>query len=260
MTEALLRLPAHVRPRLARALELGMLPVPCSLTAVRSVLNMTEGVEDVVAVVEGLRASGIEEKAAAAWIRTVEAAAAQASAPDLVWSGPEVRGLYSRDTRQVYEELMSTATRSIWASSYAYFDGPRAFEKLANRMDAMPSLKVTLLLNIERRRGDTTADDQLVRQFADCFWGEDWPGSSRPRVYYDPRSLALEGPTSSLHAKAVIADEETVFITSANLTEAALDRNIEMGVLLRDRTIAATALGYFRGLIDRGLLSVLPAE
>ena len=260
MTEALLRLPANVRPRLARALDSGLLPVPCTLTAVRSVLNMTEGAEDVVAVVEGMRASGIDAKAAGNLIRTVEAAVAQVSAPDLVWSGPEVRGLHSRDTRQVYEELMSTARRSIWASSYAYFDGPRAFEKLASHMDAVSGLEVTLLLNIERRRGDTTADDHLVRQFADRFWDEDWPGSSRPRVYYDPRSLSLEGLSSSLHAKAVIADEETVFVTSANLTEAALDRNIEMGVLLRDRTIASTALGYFRGLIDHGLLHVLPAE
>ena len=127
-------------------------------------------------------------------------------------------------------------------------------------MDAVPSLEVTLLLNIERGRGDTTAADHLVRRFADRFWGEDWPGASRPRVYYDPRSVAPEGPTSALHAKAVIADEETIFITSANLTEAALDRNIEMGLLLRDRTIAATALSYFRGLIDRGRLLVLPAE
>ena len=44
------------------------------------------------------------------------------------------------------------------------------------------------------------------------------------------------------------------------LTEAALDRNIETGLLLRDRTIAATALSYFQGLIDRGRLLVLPAE
>jgi hypothetical protein len=30
------------------------------------------------------------------------------------------------------------------------------------------------------------------------------------------------------HAKAVIADDEAVFVTSKNLTEDALDRNIEL--------------------------------
>ena len=59
-----------------------------------------------------------------------------------------------------------------------------------------------------------------------------------------------------LHAKAVVADDEAVFVTSANLTEAALDRNIEL--LVRDRAIAASVSSHFRGLIDRGLLRPLP--
>jgi len=42
-----------------------------------------------------------------------------------------------------------------------------------------------------------------------------------------------------------------VFITSANLTEAALDRNIELGVLIRDRAFALAVGGYFQSLIDR---------
>ncbi len=77
-------------------------------------------------------------------------------------------------------------------------------------------------------------------------------------MYYDPRSLDSGGPSGVLHAKAVVADGESLFVTSANLTEAALDRNIELGILLRDRTIAQTALAHFNGLIDQGLLLALP--
>jgi phosphatidylserine/phosphatidylglycerophosphate/cardiolipin synthase-like enzyme len=97
-----------------------------------------------------------------------------------------------------------------------------------------------------------------MRKFADRFWGTDWPGSSRPRVYYDPRSLEPDGPSGVLHAKAVVTDDEAVFITLANLTEAALDRNIEIGLLLRDRPLAASVSSHFRGLIDRSLLHPLP--
>ena len=261
MIEALLALPSHLRRRLADALDAQLLDLSSSPAAVRATLGLSDdGTEVVMAALREWNRLEISGAAAAAWLGSLEQVATRVVAPDFVWSGSKVPGLYSRDTRQVYEELMSTAIQSIWASTYAYFDGPHAFETLASRMDAVPSLEVTLLLNIERRRGDKTAADHLVRRFADRFWGEDWPGASRPRVYYDPRAVALDGPTSALHAKAVIADEETVFITSANLTEAALDRNIEMGLLLRDRTIAATALSYFRGLIDRGRLLVLPAE
>jgi phosphatidylserine/phosphatidylglycerophosphate/cardiolipin synthase-like enzyme len=116
----------------------------------------------------------------------------------------------------------------------------------------------TLLLNIQRKRGDTSASEQLVRRFADRFWKIDWPGSARPGVFYDPRALEQDGPSGVLHAKAVVTDDEAVFVTSANLTEAALDRNIEFGLLVRDRTLAASVSSHFRGLIDRGLLRPLP--
>ena len=49
-------------------------------------------------------------------------------------------------------------------------------------------------------------------------------------------------------------------MTSANLTDAALDRNIELGVLIRDRTLAASVTSHFRGLIDKKVLSPLPAK
>ena len=211
-----------------------------------------------MAALQELEKMGISGSAIAAWIRTVEEAAARMPKPDLVWSGPEMPGIHARDTRRVYEELLGSAERSIWASSYAYFDGPRAFEVLARRMDATPDLRVTLLLNIQRKKGDTRAAKELVRRFADRFWGTDWPGKARPKVYYDPRSLELDGPGGVLHAKAVVADDKAVFVTSANLTEAALDRNIEIGLLVRDRTLALSVSSHFRGLIDRGLLKPLP--
>lgn len=258
MTDALFRLPSHIRRRLASALETGLLSAPCSTVALRSVLGLRDGLEDVAAALERLHGMGISGRAAAAWLRTVEEATSRTLAPDLVWSGPEVPGLHARDTRQVYDELLGTAERSVWASSFAYFDGPRAFEILARRMDARSELRVILLLNIQRKRGDTTASEGLVRRFADRFWGTDWPGTSRPTVYYDPRSLEPDGPAGVLHAKAVVTDDESVFITSANLTEAALDRNIEIGLLVRDPALAARVSTHFRTLIDRELLRPLP--
>ena len=77
-------------------------------------------------------------------------------------------------------------------------------------------------------------------------------------MFYDPRALELDGPTGVLHAKALVVDDESVFVTSANLTEAALDRNIEAGLLVRDHALAASMASHFQILIDRGLLRPLP--
>jgi len=257
---ALLELPSHIRDRLASALASGMLDETLSTASLRSALGGDGSVAEVKGALSHLRGLGLSGPAAAAWIRSLDDLVARTRAPDLVWSGPEVPGLHARDTRRVYEELLGNAERTLWVCTYAFFDGPRAFEVLARRMDATPALRTILLLNIQRKRADTTAADQLVRRFADRFWGSDWPGTTRPQVFYDPRSLDPDAPGGVLHAKAVVADDEVALVTSANLTEAALDRNIEIGLLVHDRCLALTLSSHFRALIDVGLLHALPAD
>jgi phosphatidylserine/phosphatidylglycerophosphate/cardiolipin synthase-like enzyme len=132
------------------------------------------------------------------------------------------------------------------------------FQSLCRHMESRPELRVTLLLNIERKRGDTTAADHLVRQFTDRFWSTDWPGACKPRVVYDSRALEVNGPASVPHAKAVVADDEAVLVTSANLTEAALDRNIERRLRVRDRTLAASVSRHLQVLMDQEFLRPLP--
>ena len=222
------------------------------------VLGGLDDVDSVRQALQELERLGIVGTGAAAWIRMSDAIEMRTAKPDLVWSGPEVPGVHARDTRKVFEELLGSAKTSLWACTYAFFDGPKAFAVLAKNMDANPSLAVTLLLNIQRAKGDSTAADQLVRKFADRFWKVEWPGTVRPRVFYDPRALDVEGPGAVLHAKAMVVDDERVLVTSANFTEAALDRNIELGLLVRDRAMAASIKAHFQGLVESGVLRPIP--
>ena len=258
MIDALIDLPGHIRKRLAAAFDAGILTPPYSIASLLSNAGVQDGAESIAEALTELAKLGIAGRGAAAWIRTIEEVNSRVPRPDLVWTGPPVPGLHARDTRRVYEELLESAEQSVWASTYAFFDGPKAFEVLARRMDATPSLQVTLMLNIQRKKGDTTAAEQLVRKFTERFWATDWPGSSRPSIYYDPRSLKQGGPTSVLHAKAVVVDDQAVFVTSANLTEAALDRNIEAGLLVHDHALALSVSSHFRILIEQKLLHPLP--
>jgi phosphatidylserine/phosphatidylglycerophosphate/cardiolipin synthase-like enzyme len=258
LSEAFLELAPQLRRRLARALEAGLLDGSSSAAAIRAGLNSREGTEEASAALAEVGRLGISGRAAAAWLDSLDVASARALSPDLVWSGPKVPGVPARETRRVYEELLGSATRQLWVSTYAFFDGPAAFEALAGRMDEVPELDVVLLLNVQRKRGELASAENVVTRFAERFWRVEWPGGRSPRVFYDPRSLGLESVSGVLHAKAVVADDEAVFITSANLTEAALDRNIELGLLVRDRTIALSVVSHFKGLIEHGLVSALP--
>jgi phosphatidylserine/phosphatidylglycerophosphate/cardiolipin synthase-like enzyme len=257
--EPLLALPAHLRERLVGAIKAGLLGPPYSESAIRQVLGTHAECAAVSSALGELDGHGIRGPALALAIMLVDQAHAAAPRTDLVWSGPEVPGLHARDTRRVYQELVAGAQRSLWICAYTYYDGPKAFESLARRIDQTPTLQATLLLNIQRRWGDSTSSAELVRRFAERLWTKDWPGERRPAVFYDPRSLEPDGAEGVLHAKAVVADDEVAFVTSANLTEAAFERNIEVGVVARDRALAAGLSKHFRVLIERGLLSQLPA-
>jgi phosphatidylserine/phosphatidylglycerophosphate/cardiolipin synthase-like enzyme len=258
VTAPLLDLPSHLRQRLVSALETGQLGAPYSAMGVRNALGGAGASGWVCEELQRLHDRGIDGTAVAYAVKLAAQAESSVSRPDLVWSGPEVRGLHARDTRPVFEELVGGAQTSLWISSYTYYDGPKAFEVLTRRMDQVPGLQTTLLLNIKRDWGDTRPSDELVRRFADALWSDDWPGVRRPDVFYDPRSLLVDSGRAVLHAKAVVADEAVAFVTSANLTEKAFEDNIEVGVLSRDRALATSLSKHFRVLIERELLLPLP--
>lgn len=174
---------------------------------------------------------------------------------ELVWTGPEVPGGASRDTFVVVRELFATATRSVVISGYAIAQGKQVFAPLAQRMDEIPHLRVRMYLNVARPYQDGRSDSELVREFAERFRSEHWPGRRLPEVFFDPRSLSNnDGPRGCLHAKCIVIDDRWAFVTSANFTEAAQERNIEAGVLV-DRTYFAQALSaQFQSLVDAGAI------
>jgi phosphatidylserine/phosphatidylglycerophosphate/cardiolipin synthase-like enzyme len=175
----------------------------------------------------------------------------------LVWSGPEDAGAETRDTGVVLRELFARAERHVLIAGFAVYQGKEVFRVLAERMDELPDLTVEMFLNIERPYGDSTSADELLLRFATRFRDEQWPGHRLPTVYYDPRSIELLEPgekRAALHAKCVVVDEAQAFITSANFTEAAQERNIEVGVLLNDRSIACALGAQFANLLARGQL------
>ena len=80
-----------------------------------------------------------------------------------------------------------------------------------------------------------------------------------PELFYDPRALSAEpGPKACLHAKCIVVDDRRAFITSANFTEAAQERNIESGVLVNDAHVARALRDQFESLVAAGLLKHAP--
>lgn len=178
---------------------------------------------------------------------------------DLVWTGPETPGTVNRDTGVVVRELFGQAEKSVLIAGFAIFQGREIFRGLAERMSERPDLKVRMFLDLHRRPGDVSLDSEFLRTFVVDFRKKDWPdGRTLPEIFYDPRSLDLDAEKrSSLHAKCIVVDGRVAFVTSANFTEAAQMRNIEVGVLIQSPGFATRLTNHFEGLLDSGALLTL---
>lgn len=177
---------------------------------------------------------------------------------EIVVSGPDVAG-GARDTGVVMRQLFGIAQKRVLAVGFAVHQGKAVFKTLADRLDNDDAFDAVLCIDIRRQPGDTSLEREILLRFANQFANEEWPGKRLPRVYYDPRSLQSNGWTvSSMHAKCVVADGQQALVTSANFTEAAQERNIELGLLIDANTIAGRIEGHFNSLIDSGFLAPLP--
>jgi phosphatidylserine/phosphatidylglycerophosphate/cardiolipin synthase-like enzyme len=178
---------------------------------------------------------------------------------DLVWTGPDVPGIVNRDTGVVVREMFRSAKQSVLLAGYAVYQGQVVFKVLAEQMDHDPQLRVQMFLDVPRPWTDPTSSSELVRRFSEAFKNSQWPGQRFPEVFYDPRSLETDHERrASLHAKCIIVDNEQAFVTSANFTTAAQQKNIEVGVLIRSRSFAARLSSHFQALAAAGLLVPLP--
>lgn len=73
-----------------------------------------------------------------------------------------------------------------------------------------------------------------------------WPPHKRP--------TDGAGRHGSLHAKCAVADEQTILVSSANLTEYALSLNMELGLLVHGGDLPGRAADHLRDLMSANVL------
>lgn len=163
------------------------------------------------------------------------AAAATANAIDLrpVWSGPTFPGDGDHTTAAL-AHLIDEATEDVFASTYSASSTSLYLQALWRCVAR--GVKTTVLLEPKLNGGKT------ARWMQDRLLGARFLG-------FKP------GPLSGIqHSKVVIVDSRVAFITSANLSEAAHERNLEAGVIIRDPAFASSLRQRFSALYTQGHL------
>ena len=167
----------------------------------------------------------------------------------LVWTGPptEVSGL--RSTRAVLSTLVANATQSLVLLSFTSYDVAELTASLASATER--GVKVTLILETPDNPGGPlifgpTHPFEPIEKAASIYR---WPLEAREAFF---------ATTARLHAKCVIADRSSMLITSANLTGAGINDNIELGVLMEAGPLPDRLSRHLELLIEAGTLESVP--
>ena len=184
----------------------------------------------------------------AAAMRTAAATAATVRSEhnaSLVWTGPSTGVAGLRSTRAVLATLVANATQSLVLVSFATYD---VAELTSSLVDAIArEVEVTLILETPDDPGGplTFGPDHPFEPIKTSARFYRWPEEAREAFF---------AKSARLHAKCVIADRSSALITSANLTSAGINDNIELGVLIEAGPLPTRLSHHLDLLIDQGTL------
>jgi cardiolipin synthase A/B len=166
---------------------------------------------------------------------------------ELLWSGPSpANQIPVRRIDQALYDLIADAKREILMVTFAAAKIERLTGELWKATKA--GVKVRLVLEFEE-----SSEGQLSFDALKAF---PTPLIRASEIYYWPvekRERNQAGRPGKLHAKVAIIDD-IVLVSSANLTDDAFNRNLELGVMANSSEFLSFAKRYFDSLIAEGTL------
>lgn len=161
---------------------------------------------------------------------------------ELVWTGPTTRFVPTRRTEQVLLDLIGSATTDLFLVSFVAYD----VYSVATAMNHASSrgVRLRVLIEASKEQGGTLDKDLVPKMRASVPTVEVFTWRERPEPFVDGK----------VHAKVAVVDGTRAFITSANLTGHALEKNMEAGILINGGPVPKTLSEHLQALIDVRIL------
>jgi len=167
--------------------------------------------------------------------------------PEIAWSGPTSKAFSYRTTQELLREMIDGAEQLLLIVSYAVSE----VGSLKTPLEAALLRQVRIRFVLEH----FDAFHQQARTDDFKKLGPALLADSRIYIWPETRRTLIDGKwRGSLHTKCVVQDASGVFLTSANWTAAAMAQNMEMGVLLHDRKVAADVWDHFDDMVATRVL------
>lgn len=162
---------------------------------------------------------------------------------ELVWTGPSSKLVATRKTEQALLHVIDAAQARLFVTSFVAYDVPSIMAALRKAIDR--GVEVSMLLESSDRHGGGVSMDVIgkMREALPAariyFWGEKGESYAGGKV----------------HAKVAVCDEVICFISSANLTGHAMEKNMEVGVLIRGGSVPTKLQNHLEALATIKILN-----
>jgi phosphatidylserine/phosphatidylglycerophosphate/cardiolipin synthase-like enzyme len=176
---------------------------------------------------------------------------ARAERVSVVWTGPETSAIPVRKTEQALLELIAGARERLIVVSFAVYKVPEVAAALV--ACAERGCQVAVVVESEVESGG-----KVTFEMSQALGSE---VAKHATLYTWPRELRPEtgnGKRASLHAKCAVADGERLLVSSANLTEYAFTKNMELGLLVEGGDVPSRVQAHLEALISSGVLRITP--
>lgn len=173
----------------------------------------------------------------------VVAKAAREQSIELVWTGPTTPFVSARRTEQALLQVIDSACSTLFITSFVAYDVSSIVAALNSASGR--GVSISMLLESSQEHGGSISMDVIgkMRNLVPAA-----------RLYGWLKKMG-EFADGRVHAKVAVADGKVCFITSANLTGYAMDRNLEAGVLIIGGVVARELNDHLRSLVETGVIS-----
>lgn len=164
---------------------------------------------------------------------------------ELVWTGPSTTQGSSRRTEEALLQVIDAAKHTLFITSFVTYDIPRIVKALNCAADG--GVSVSILLELSQSHGGKVSIDGI---------GKMRMAVPRAQLYvWSAQTAPFVG--GSVHAKVAVADNRVCFITSANLTGYAMERNMEAGVMMTGGDIPVSLSAHLQALVDERVIQLV---
>jgi phosphatidylserine/phosphatidylglycerophosphate/cardiolipin synthase-like enzyme len=157
---------------------------------------------------------------------------------ELVWTGPTTPFVATRRTEQVLLDLIGHARSDLFLVSFVAYDVSSVVDAL--NAASTRGIDIRILLETSTSHGGSLSVDPIATM-RHCV------PSAALYVWTDRPAPFAEG---RVHAKVAVADGNSAFLTSANLTGHALEKNMEAGVVISGGHVPVGLRAHLHALIE----------